>query len=134
MAGTFTKELLLKNQKEIAKNFGGVRNFEKTIDYLKSSRRTGTWNAIYHAYESDGYGMVYYSRMFEYLKRTIPDFNEESYFYKRTGEMKLDRVAEVYCGMMATAGTRLYDALKEGKNPLIAKKKTTKKTTAKRRN
>ena len=128
MAGTFTNEILLKNQKEIAKNFGGVRNFEKTIDYLKQSRRTGTWNAIYHAYESDGYGAVYYSRMFEYLKKTIPDFNEESYFYKKTGEMKLDRVAQVYCGMMATAGTRLYDALKEGKNPLTAKKKTAKKT------
>lgn len=133
MAGTFTKELLLKNQKEIAKNFDGVRNFEKTIDYLKQSYRTGTWNAIYKAYESDGYGMVYYSRMFEYLKRTIPDFNEESYFYKRTGEMKVDRVAQVYCGMMATAGTKLYDALKEGKNPLTAKKTTVKKKVARRK-
>ena len=129
---TFTKDLLLKNQRAIAKDFGGVRNFEKTIDYLKSSRRTGTWNAIYHAYESDGFGAIYYSRMFEYLKKTIPDFNEESYFYKRTGEMKLDRVAEVYCGMMATAGTRLYDNLKEGKNPLAAKK-TVKKKTVKRK-
>ena len=132
MAGTFTKDLLLKNQRAIAKDFGGVRNFKKTIDYLKSSRRIGTWNAIYHAYESDGYGAIYYDRMFEYLKKTIPDFNEESYFYKRTGEMKLDRVAEVYCGMMATAGTRLYDALKEGKNPLTAKKKTAKKKVARR--
>lgn len=128
---TFTKELLVKNQRAIVRDFGGVRNFEETIDYLKSSRRWGTWKAVYEAYRSEGYGAVYYSKMYEYLKRTIPDFNEESYFYKRTGEMKTDRVGEVYCGMMATAGNRLYDALKEGKNPLAPKKKAVakKKTT-----
>ena len=132
MAGTFTKEIILKNQRAIVRDFGGVRNFEETINYLKSSRRTGTWNAIYDAYETQGYGAVYYSKMYDYLKRTIPDFNKESYFYKKTGEMKTDRVVQVYCGMMATAGTRLYDSLKEGKNPL-AKKKTVKKRAVKRK-
>jgi len=136
MAGTFTKELLVKNQRKIAKDFGGVKNFVHDIDYIKSSYRVGTWQAIYKAYSEIGYGDISYEGQYNYLKRTIPNFNKEIYFYKRMDEwgereMKLDKVNQTYAGMLATAGTRLYDALKEGKNPLAPKKKAVakKKTT-----
>ena len=124
---TYTKVLLEKNQKQIVRDFDGVRNFYETISYLKKSRRTGTWNAIYDAYSAEGYGAVYYYRMFEYLKHTIPDFNEESYIYKRDGSLKTERVEQVYCGMMATAGTKLYERLEAGKPAFAPKKDPTKK-------
>lgn len=138
MAGTFTKELIAKNQRKIAKDFGGVKKFEHDIDLIKKNYRVGTWQAIYKAYSEIGYGDISYEGQYNYLKRTIPNFNKEIYFYKRMDEwgereMKLDKVNQTYAGMLATAGTRLYDALKEGKNPLTAKKTTVKKTTAKRR-
>lgn len=126
---TYTKALLEKNQKVIVRDFGGVKGFYETISYLKKSRRTGTWNAIYDAYMTEGYGAVYYSKMFEYLKRTIPDFKEDTYIYKRTGDLKTERVAQVYCGMMATAGTKLYERLEAGK-PAFAAKKAAKKKSA----
>lgn len=137
MAGTFTKELIAKNQRKIAKDFGGVTRFEREIDQIKKSYRVGTWQAIYKAYSEIGYGDISYEGQYNYLKRTIPNFNKDIYFYKRVDEwgereMKLDKVNQTYAGMLATAGTRLYDALKEGKNPLAAKKKTVKKKTVKR--
>lgn len=136
---TYTKELLLKNQRKIAKDFGGVKKFENEIDTIKKSYRVGTWQAVYKAYSEIGYGDISYAGQYDYLKRTIPNFNKEIYFYKRMDEwgereMKLDKVNQTYAGMLATAGTRLYDALKEGKNPLTANKKTAKKkTTVKRK-
>lgn len=135
---TYTKELIAKNQRKIAKDFGGVKKFVSEIDNIKRSYRVGTWQAIYKAYGELGLGDIYYEDQYNYLKRTIPNFNKDIYFYKRMDEwgereMKTDKVVQTYAGMLATAGTRLYDALKEGKNPLTAKKKTSKKTTAKRR-
>lgn len=136
---TYTKELIAKNQRKIVKDFGGVKGFEREIDQIKRSYRVGTWQAIYKAYSEIGYGDIYTESMYNYLKRTIPNFNKDIYFYKRMDEwgereMKVDKVVQTYAGMLATAGTKLYDALKEGKNPLTAKKKTAKKTTVKRRN
>ena len=138
MAGTFTKELLVKNQRKIVKDFGGVKNFVHDINSIKSSYRVGTWQAIYKAYSEIGYGDISYEGQYNYLKRTIPNFNKDIYFYKRMDEwgereMKLDKVNQTYAGMLATAGTRLYDALEEGKNPLAPKKKAVaKKKTARR--
>ena len=136
MTGTFTKELLVKNQRKIVKDFEGVKNFVHDIDSIKSAYRVETWQAIYKAYSGIGYGDISYEGQYNYLKRTIPNFNKDIYFYKRMDEwgereMKVDKVNQTYAGMLATAGTRLYDALKEGKNPLAPKKKAVakKKTT-----
>lgn len=110
---TYTKAIIEKNQRYIIKCFGGKRAFYEDVKYRMEDSRLGVWRAVYELFCSDGYGAVYYDDMFAYLKRTIPDFNEESYFYKRTGQMRKDRVAEVYCGMLATAGSKLFEKIRK---------------------
>lgn len=79
---TNTKSVIEKNQRALLRWVGGQKNFVSYMNMmLRHDRYGNVWRQVKELLQSS-YGPIDYWSMYDYLKRTIPHFDEKVYLYK----------------------------------------------------